>query len=193
MFTQWWLIVKKKEMTRVLINDKLTPVTIVSVLPQEVVRQKTDEKDWYTALVVGIKDKKGESYKKQKEFNIDPTLIASYPAGHMLNETLFDGVTVLAVQGISKGKWFAWVIKRHHMHGMPATHGHKFTRVGWSKGNRKPRRTQKWHPHAWHMGDDLVTLKKIPLLQTLRFEQETLLVLKWSIPGSYNSYIYLYK
>lgn len=55
-------------------------------------------------MVVGIKDKKGESYKKQKEFNIDPTLIASYPAGHMLNETLFDGVTVLAVQGISKGK-----------------------------------------------------------------------------------------
>lgn len=77
-------------MTRVVINDKLTPVTIVSILPQEVVRQKTEEKDGYTALVVGIKDKKGETYKKQKEFNIDPSLLASFPAGQLLNESLFE-------------------------------------------------------------------------------------------------------
>lgn len=91
-------------MTRVVINNKLTPVTIVSIVPQEVVRQKTEEKDGYAALVVGVKGKKADTYKKQKEFNVDSSLLASFPAGQTLNESLLEGVSTLAVQGISKGK-----------------------------------------------------------------------------------------
>lgn len=192
MFTQWWLIVKKKEMTRVMINDKLTPVTIVQIVPQKVIRHKTQAKDWYDALVVGVMGK-NDSYLKQKEFNIASEMLTSFPAWYVFDDSFLDGVNAVALQWVSKGKWFAWVIKRHHMSGMPATHGHKFTRVGWSKGNRKPRRWFKWHPHAGHMWSDTITVKNIDLLQKLSFDKETLLVLKGSIPGGYNNFLCLYK
>lgn len=192
MFVQWWLIVKKKEMTRVLIDGSLTAVTIVELLSQKVIRHKTQDKDWYDALVVGVVWK-NDTYKKQKEFNVTSDLLESYPVWYVFDETLFDGVDTLSLQSVSKGKGFAWVIKRHQMKGMPHTHGHKFRRSGWSKGNRKPRRWYKWHPHAGHMGSDVVTLKNIPLLQKLNFENQKLFVLKWSVPGAYNNYLLLYK
>lgn len=179
-------------MTRVMIDGKLTPVTVVQLVPQKVIRHKTQAKDWYDALVVWVVGK-NDSYTKQKEFNISSDRLESFPAWYVFDGSFVDDVKSVAIQGVSKWKGFAWVIKRHHMHGMPATHGHKFTRVGWSKWNRKPRRWFKWHPHAGHMWSDVLTIKNIPLLQKLSFENETLLVLKWSVPGGYNSFLCLYK
>lgn len=192
MFVQWWLIVKKKEMTSVPVNEKLTAVTIVEVVPQKVIRHKTQEKDWYTALVVGIVGK-NDTYLKQKEFNIAPELLESFPVWYVFDETLFDDGSMIAVQGVSKGKGYAGPIKRYGMAGMPHTHGHKFRRSGWSKGNRKPRRWFKGHPHAGHMGTDTVTLKNIPVLQKMSFENKKIIVLKGSLPGAFNSYLSLYK
>jgi large subunit ribosomal protein L3 len=57
--------------------------------------------------------------------------------------TVTDGVNALAVSAISKGKGFQGAVKRHNLTGNFATHGHKFTRVVGSMGNRKPRRTMK--------------------------------------------------
>ena len=79
------------------------------------------------------------------------------------------------------------------MKGMSHTHGHKFRRTGWSKGNRKPRRWFKGHPHAGHMGTDVTTIKGVPLLQKLSFDNQKLLILKGSVPGAYNSFVLLYK
>jgi ribosomal protein L3 len=50
--TKGGLILKKQEMTQLWINDELVPVTILKVVPQEVVRHKLEEKDGYNALVV---------------------------------------------------------------------------------------------------------------------------------------------
>ncbi|AKH32836.1 50S ribosomal protein L3 [candidate division SR1 bacterium Aalborg_AAW-1] len=192
MFVQGGLIVKKKEMTSVPVNEKLTAVTIVEVVPQKVIRHKTQEKDGYTALVVGIVGK-NDTYLKQKEFNISPELLESFPVGYVFDETLFDDGSMIAVQGVSKGKGYAGPIKRYGMAGMPHTHGHKFRRSGGSKGNRKPRRGFKGHPHAGHMGTDTVTLKNIPVLQKMSFENKKIIVLKGSLPGAFNSYLSLYK
>ncbi len=175
-----------------MVGETLTPVTILELLPQKVIRHKTQEKDGYTALVVWVVGK-NDTYKKQKEFNVSPELLESYPVWYVFDDTLFEDVTDVAVQWVSKGKWFAWVIKRHHMKGMSHTHGHKFRRTWWSKGNRKPRRWFKGHPHAGHMWADVVTIKKVPLLQKLSFDNQKLLILKGSIPGSYNSFVLLYK
>lgn len=60
------------------VNEKLTAVTIVEVVPQKVIRHKTQEKDGYTALVVGVVGK-NDTYLKQKEFNISPELLESFP------------------------------------------------------------------------------------------------------------------
>ncbi len=179
-------------MTRVAVNDTLTSVTIVEVLPQRVVRHKTQAVDGYNALVVGVLGK-GDSYRKQKEFNIDANLFETFPVGSTFDEQFFENGASVAIQGTSKGKWYAGPIKKHGLSGLPATHGHKFTRTSWSKGNRKPRRGFKWYPHAWHMGTDTVTLKNITVLQTLTFDNKTILVLKWSLPGAFNSYLWMYK
>ncbi len=192
MFVQWWLIVKKKEMTNVPVDEKLTAVTIVEIVPQKVIRHKTQEKDGYTALVVGVMSK-NDTYLKQKEFNISSDLLESFPVWYVFDETLFEDGSSIAVQGVSKGKGYAGPIKRYGMAGMPHTHGHKFRRSGWSKGNRKPRRGFKGHPHAWHMGSETITLKNISILQKLSFEDRKIMVLKGSLPGSFNSFLSLYK
>jgi ribosomal protein L3 len=54
-------------------------------------------------------------------------------------------------------------------------------------GNRKPRRTLKNHPHAGHMGNEMTTLKKIKLLDSLTRENEQLLMVKGSLPGARNT------
>jgi len=188
-----WLIVKKKEMTKMWIEDSFVPVTLVQLLPQEIVRYKTQEKDGYVSAVVGLEKKelkkeKGQkiSYKKMQEYKVGDDFISAHAVGSVLDLALLEGVTEVDVTGISKGKGFQGMVKKFHIKGGWATHGHKFTRTGWSKGNRKPRRTLKWHPHAGHMWVERITLKNIPVIDKIVKDNETLVVLKWSLPGSYN-------
>jgi len=192
-----WLIVAKKEMTRIWEDWKMIPVTIVKVLPQEVLRFKTEDKDWYSAVVIWVNKKEIEKAKWQKvtysmttEFkNIDDSFSNSYKAWTSLDMSLLEGVEEINLVGTSKGKGFQWVMKRFHASWWPKTHGSKFHRQVWSLWNRKPRRVQKWHPHAWHMGGEQVTLKNIRIIDRVQHDGEQLLLLKWSIPGSYNSFI----
>ncbi len=145
----------KQEMTKMWLDDKFVAVTLVKVLPQEIVRYKTQEKDGYVSAVVGVEKKELNKEKGQKltysmltEFPVDETFVATHQAGEALDATLFDGVNSVMVVGMTKGKGFQGMVKRCNIKGGPATHGHKFTRSGGSKGNRKPRRTMKGHPHA---------------------------------------------
>ena len=192
-----WLIVAKKEMTRIWEDWKMIPVTIVKVLPQEVLRFKTEDKDWYSAVVIWVNKKEIEKAKWQKvtysmttEFkNIDDSFSNSYKAWTSLDMSLLEGVEEINLVGTSKGKGFQWVMKRFHASWWPKTHGSKFHRQVWSLWNRKPRRVQKGHPHAWHMGGEQVTLKNIRIIDRVQQDGEQLLLLKWSIPGSYNSFI----
>jgi large subunit ribosomal protein L3 len=192
-----WLIVAKKEMTRIWEDWKMIPVTIVKVLPQEVLRFKTEDKDWYSAVVIWVNKKEIEKAKWQKvtysmttEFkNIDDSFSNSYKAWTSLDMSLLEGVEEINLVGTSKGKGFQWVMKRFHASWWPKTHGSKFHRQVWSLWNRKPRRVQKWHPHAWQMWGEQVTLKNIRIIDRVQQDGEQLLLLKWSIPGSYNSFI----
>ncbi len=193
-----WLIVVKKEMTKMWIENNFVPVTLVQVLPQEIVRFKSQEKDGYVSAVVGVQKKelkkdKGQkiAYKKVQEYRVEDSFLSSHEAGALLDASLLDGVTQVDVTGDAKGKGFQGMVKKFHIKWWWATHGHKFTRTGWSKGNRKPRRTLKWHPHAWHMGTQRVTLKNIPIVDKIIKDNESLVVLKGSLPGGYNSLLTL--
>lgn len=193
-----WLVVVKKEMTKMWIGDLFVPVTLVQLMPQEIVRYKTQEKDGYVSAVVGIQKKeskkeKGQkiSYKKVQEYKIDDAFVAAHEAGSVLDLALLEWVEHVDVIWTAKGKGFQGMVKKFHIKGGGATHGHKFTRTGWSKGNRKPRRTLKGHPHAGHMWTQRVTLKNIPILDKITKDNETLVVLKGSIPGAYNSLLTL--
>lgn len=192
------LIVAKKEMTKMWIEDNFVPVTLVQLVPQEIVRYKTQEKDGYVSAVVGVEKKelkkdKGQKirYKKIQEYRVDDAFVSAHQTGSVLDLALLEGVTQVDVTGTAKGKWFQGMVKKFHIKGGWATHGHKFTRTGGSKGNRKPRRTLRGHPGAWHMGTQRVTLKNISLLDKITKDHETLVVLKGSIPGAYNSLLTL--
>jgi len=174
------------------------PVTLVQVVPQEIVRYKTQEKDGYVSAVVGVEKKelkkdKGQkiNYKKMQEYKVDDTFLSAHHIGSLLDLGLLEGASLVDVIGLAKGKGFQGMVKRYHVKGGWATHGHKFTRSGWSKGNRKPRRTLKGHPGAWHMGTQRVTLKNISIVDKITKDNEMLVVLKWSLPGAYNSLLTL--
>ena len=195
-----WMIVTKKEMTRVWDSWKMISATIVKVLPQEVLRFKTQEKDGYDAVVIGVnkKELKKDKWMKIKysmvtEFkNIDETFSNEYKSWTIIDVNLLEGIDLVSVKWKSKGKWFQWVMKRFHAKWGPKTHWSKFHRQIGSLWNRKPRRVQKWHPHAGRMWWEMTTLKNIKIIDKITQDNEQLLLLKGSIPGSYNAYIKIY-
>lgn len=193
MHTKWGLVVAKKEMTRLWIDGKMVPVTMVEVLPQKIVRYKTVEKDGYQAAVIGVdevetKKEKGQklAYDMQTEFDVDDAYVTSHEAWSILDLSSMDGVKTVEVKWTSKWKWYQWAMKRFHLQGGPETHGSKFHRHIWSMWNRKPRRTMKNHPHAGHMWDEAITLKHVQIIDSVKRDNEQILLVKWSLPGARN-------
>ena len=193
MHTKWGLVVAKKEMTRLWIDGKMVPVTMVEILPQKIVRYKTVEDDGYQAAVIGVdevetKKEKGQklAYDMQTEFGVDDAYVASHEAGSVLDLSSMDGVQTVEVKWTSKWKWYQWAMKRFHLQGGPETHGSKFHRHIWSMWNRKPRRTMKNHPHAGHMWDEAITLKHVQIIDSMKRDNEQILLVKWSLPGARN-------
>ncbi|NOZ43821.1 MAG: 50S ribosomal protein L3 [bacterium] len=143
-------------MTKLWVGKNFISATMLMILPQEILRYKTQENDGYTAVVVGVgkkelKDKqKGNkvSYTRVLEFSVDDEFITNHKIGESISIDLLDGVETVATISNAKGKGFQGVMKRFHTKGGPKTHGSKFHRQVGSLGNRKPRRVQKGHPHA---------------------------------------------
>jgi large subunit ribosomal protein L3 len=101
-------------MTKLWVNDKHTAVTLLEIVPQEVVRFKTSEKDGYEAAVIGVGKKdlnkeKGHkvSYELVKEFGCDDSFKSTFPAGTVVAESLLEGVESVDITGVSKGKGFS--------------------------------------------------------------------------------------
>ena len=106
------------------IQDNFVPVTLVQLVPQEIVRYKTQDKDGYVSAVVGIEKKeltkdKGQKivYKKMKEYKVDDTFVAAHKVGDLLDTTLLEGVTHVDVTGEAKGKGFQGMVKKFHIKG----------------------------------------------------------------------------
>jgi ribosomal protein L3 len=92
-------------MTRLWIDGKMVPVTMVEILPQKIVRYKTVEKDGYQAAVIGVdeietKKEKGQklAYDMQAEFDVDDAYVASHEAGSVLDLSSMDGVQSVEVK-----------------------------------------------------------------------------------------------
>lgn len=174
-------------MTRLWIDNRFVAVTLAAVVEQHVVRHKTQEKDGYSALVIEISGEAKES--TLIEIRVEEADLQTFPVGAPLDATLLEGVSVVRLSGVSKGKWFQWVMKRHNFSGGPATHGSKFHRAWWSTGNRKPRRTNKGHPMAGRMWGEVITLRTLTIVSILEVEWQKMIALKGSIPGAYASLV----
>ncbi len=189
---KWGLVVCKKEMTKIRDNGKFIPVTMVSLVDQKVKRLKKKEKDWYNALVISYGKNNKWLYKKEVEVKICDKDMNLYNSDDILSFDVMWDSEFVSIEWKSKWKWYQWVMKRFHTKWWPKTHGSKFHRQVWSLWNRKPRRVQMWHPHAWHMWSEKITIKNIKVMWILDSDTtESVLLLKWSLPGSYNWYLKL--
>ncbi len=199
------LIGIKEGMTQIF-NDEgnIVPVTMIKIPDNIVINKRKSEKNGYNALIVGsidtkeknvIKPVKGQfkdiAFKKiLKEFKVeDPD---KYEVGQKIGLEIFDKVEFIDVVGRSKGKGFQGVVKRHHFHGGPKTHGSKFHRQNGSTGQSSfPSRTQKGLKRAGKMGDERITTQNLKITE-IDIENNCIL-LRGCVPGKTKSIVYLTK
>lgn len=194
------ILAKKIEMTRVIKDNKFVPITILEVPALKVVGHKTLERDGYSAVVIGIvhtketvqlkEGKKGlnpRDFSDVVEFRVEESEVEGFVIGSDVTLDALEGIELVSITGVSKGKGFAGAMKRHNFSGGPKTHGSKFHRALGSIGNRKPTRTHKGKKMHGHMGCDTVTLKKVPV--ELVNKEAKLLGLRGPIPGARNSLV----
>ncbi len=200
------LIAQKLGMSRLFRADGThVPVSVLLVDGCQVVAQRTEEKDGYTALQLGLgkakvknvtKPVRGhfakagvEPKKKLAEFRVDAGSLVE--VGATLSAAHFVEGQKVDVTGISIGKGFAGGMKRHNFGGLRATHGVSIShRSHGSTGNRQdPGRTFPGKKMAGHMGDRQVTVLNLEVVQT-DVERGVILV-KGAVPGSKGSWLLL--
>ncbi len=195
------LIGRKVGMTQVFDEEgKLTPVTVIHCEPNVVVAQRTQDKEGYKALVVGADTIRPKLLTKpvlgQFPEGMDPKRVLvefrdfnkEAKVGDSLGLELLEGLRFVDVFGVSKGKGFQGVMKRHNFGGGPASHGSKFHRVGASTGNRTtPGRTFKNVKMPGRMGGERVTVQNLKVVSIDKVNQ--VILVKGAIPGSRNSFV----
>ena len=198
------VIAQKVGMTRVY-NDagEHIPVTVLRLDNVQVVAQRTNEKNGYTAVQVGAgaakvkntsKAERGhfavaqvEPKAKLVEFRVsEDNLIevgAELTAGHFVAGQLVD------VTGTTIGKGFAGAIKRHNFGGLRATHGVSVSHRshGSTGNNQDPGKVWKGKRMAGHMGQTRVTTQNLEVVST--DEDRGLILVKGAVPGSKGAWI----
>ncbi|MDR3315744.1 MAG: 50S ribosomal protein L3 [Coriobacteriales bacterium] len=194
---------KKLGMTQVWSeDDRLIPVTVIQAGPCVVTQIKTAEKEGYGAIQIGFGFVKPSKVNKPKrghfdKAGVDPLKVlrevrvedtAAYELGQEITVDLLAEVKKVHVTGISKGKGFAGVIKRHNFSGGPGGHGAHFHRAPGSIGQcATPSRVFKGVKMPGHMGVDQVTVKN---LEVVRVDAEqNLLLVKGAVPGGKNALV----
>ena len=201
------LLGKKLGMTNVFAEDgESVPVTVILTGPNVVVGTRTQERDGYTALVLGFDEKPmrlankaelGNAKKNEtkpqrfvRELRLPADEVAKYTVGQVLGpkDVFADNIPV-DVEGTSKGKGYQGVIKRHHMSGMTRAHGtHEYFRHGGSIGCRlTPQRVHKGKRMAGQMGNEKVSIQNLQLFRILA--DDNVLLVRGAVPGANNEYV----
>jgi large subunit ribosomal protein L3 len=205
------LLGKKLGMTQVFAEDgEAIPVTVIQTGPNVVVGTRTQDRDGYSALVLGFDEKplrlarkpevgamKAANAKPQRfvrELRLDPEEVAKFQVGQVLGpKDVFADNMPIDVEGTTKGKGYQGVIKRHHMSGMTRSHGtHEYFRHGGSIGCRlTPQRVHKGKRMAGQMGNEKVSVQNLQLFRILA--EENCILVRGSVPGSANDYVVVTK
>jgi large subunit ribosomal protein L3 len=197
------LVGRKVGMTRIFTDDGGTlPVTVLDVSDNRITQIKTAGKDGYAAVQVAFGKRRASRVNKPlaghlakaaveagqvlKEFRLaKPEELGELKVGGKLGvQELFKVGQRVDVQGVTIGKGFAGVIKRHHFGGQNASHGNSIShRVPGSTGqNQSPAHVFKGKRMPGHMGD---ARRTIAGLEVIRIDAERqLLLVKGSVPGA---------
>lgn len=191
------IIAKKIGMTQIFMEDgTLVPVTVLEAGPCTVTQVKTVDNDGYSAVQLGYGEKKakhttqplqghfkkaGVDFKKVvKEFRLENA--ETYEVGQEVKADTFVAGDLIDVSGVSKGKGFQGVIKRHNQSRGPMAHGSKYHRRPGSMGAASyPAKVFKGKKLPGHMGAVNVTVQN---LEVVRVDAEqNLILVKGAVPG----------
>ncbi len=203
------LIGKKIGMTSIFDeNGKNVPVTVIEVAPNYVIQVRTKEKDGYEAVQLGFDDKKEKRTTKALKGHFAKAGVTPKkkivefqgfenelkPGDEVRVEDVFVEGEYVDVSGISKGKGFQGVVKRHGFGGVgQATHGqHNRLRAPGSIGaSAYPSRVFKGMRMAGRMGNEKVTVQNLKVVKII--PDKNLLIVKGSVPGHKKSYLIIKK
>ncbi len=184
-------------------NGKIESVTAVEAGPCAVTQVKTIDKEGYAAVQVGFEESKRLNsaekghlkglamYRHLREFRIEST--QENKVGDLIDVNAFKQGDHVDVIGISKGKGFAGVVKRHHFKGGPKTHGQsdRERHPGAIGSTTTPGHIKKGLRMAGHMGSQQVTAQRLEILKI--DPARNLLLIKGAVPGSDNGLVLIKK
>ena len=196
---------KKIGMTQVFRPDgQVVPVTLLKAGPCMVVQRKTPTTDGYDAVQLGLVEfvkpqrinkptagrlkKAGvEGAKFMREFRLQPG-DDDFKAGDQVLVDQFKPKDKVDVIGVSKGRGFAGLVKRHHFRGGESTHGSMFHRApGSIGGSSYPSRVWPGTRMAGHMGHERVTVRNLEVIEVVA--EDNVLVVKGAVPGPNGGYV----
>ncbi|HZQ70040.1 MAG TPA: 50S ribosomal protein L3 [Terriglobales bacterium] len=204
---------KKVGMTQ-LFDDRgdMHPVTVLQAGPCVITQHKSETRDGYAAAQIGLVEfvKESRLTKPMKghlgKNNLPPVkFIREVPieveekaesngalkVGERVLVDIFDGEKFVDIVGISKGRGFAGVVRRHHFGGGPKSHGSMFQITGSIGSSAFPSRVFKGMRMSGHMGVDRVTVRNLRVLGVDK--DDNLLVVEGSVPGPNGGYLVITK
>ncbi|MDO6630195.1 50S ribosomal protein L3 [Bacillus thuringiensis] len=182
-------------------NGELIPVTVIAANPNVVLQKKTTETDGYNAIQLGFEDKREKLTNKPEQGHtakasttpkrfireIRDADADGLEVGQEVKVEVFAAGEIVDVTGISKGKGFQGVIKRHGQSRGPMSHGSRYHRRPGSMGPVAPNRVFKGKKLAGRMGGDQVTIQNLEIVQV--DTERNLLLVKGNVPGAKKSLV----
>jgi large subunit ribosomal protein L3 len=198
------LLGKKLGMTQVFDEARYTPVTVIEAGPCRVVTVKTRERDGYESVQLSFGEVKERKVSKPELGHLKKTeapatrilrefqKVGEVAVGQSIKVDIFKKGDWVDVVGISKGKGYQGVVKRHHYSGGPESHGSMFHRHPGSMGaSSYPSRVWKGKTLPGHMGAMRVTAQRLKVIESR--PDENLLFVRGAIPGAANGLIMVKK
>ncbi len=192
---------RKVGMTSVFAKDgTLIPVTVIEVEPNVVMQVKTNEKNGYNAIQLGVFEKKEKNASKAeignaKKANTTPKRFlkeirdyeGTYNVGDAISADVFEKGEIVDVTGTSKGKGFEGTIRRNNQSRGPMTHGSHYHRGPGSLGTMLPKRVLKGKVLPGHMGHETITIQNLEIVDVN--VKENYILVSGNVPGAKNSLV----
>lgn len=180
----------------------LAPVTVIQAGPCHVMQVKTVERDGYDALQLGFEDRKRKNAKKPeighaRKAKAEPKRFTREVAyadedvelGATVTLEALAGASAVDVTGVSKGKGFQGVVKRHNFRGHPASHGSSkdHRRPGSIGASATPARVFKGTKMPGQMGARRCTVRNLKVVEVDK--ERSLLLVLGAVPGPNGGYV----
>ena len=185
-------------------ENRLVPVTVIELGPCTVTQVKTKETDGYNAIQLGFGKKKASRLSQSMEGHFKKAGVTpaqtlsevrtdaapSQKVGEVLDASVFAEGQFVDVIGVTKGRGFQGVMKRHKFGGGPAAHGSMFHRRGGSYGMRQtPGHIFPGKKMPGHMGDVRRTMQNLQVVRVIT--DKNVILVKGSIPGANDCIVYV--